>query len=639
MIAARSLHRRAGAARRYLATAGPLARLVWRAGPHLMLSSAGLAVVGGMLPALNIVIVSALLQTLVNAGHPAGSGRSGTASHFVLLVVLLALVGLVSQVGQRVGQVTAQLQGTRIANRVQSLIADKAAAVDLASFEDRTFQDDMRTVTNEARYRPSQMIQQLLAGVTTAATLASLSVILVAWHAWVVVALLAASAATLWVSTHFGSARVDMIVGRAEAERAKFYLYDVVTTDQAAKEIRLFGLRDLLVGRFGRLLESLYRQDRRLALRQLAFSMPAGLVLAGAQSALIVFAAVEALHGRISVGQFNQYMLAIVQLGGLLPALAVNLGSLHQGNLFAARLFAFLATRPRVEAPAEPRAGRHAEPAVSPVTAAGPRIVFDQVCFTYPGTGREVLTDVSFEVRAGQSIALVGSNGSGKSTIVKLLAGLYEPTAGSVSLNGTDIRALDRAALRSALSVVFQDFVIYHLPVRENIGLGRVSFLDDPERIAAAARLSGLDRVIAALPAGYDTVLGRFWNKGHELSGGQRQLVALARALLRNAPVLILDEPSAALDARNEAEFFDRLLDDPGSEPSRCVIFIAHRLSVARRADHILVLDQGRLVEQGSHQALMSTAGSYADMFRLQSAAYHACGARPATTTERGASR
>jgi len=639
MAVARSLRRRAVEARHYLATTGPLARLIWRAGPHLMLSSAGLAVIGGVLPAADIVIVSALLQTLVNAGHQAGAGRSDAAAHFVLLVALLALVGLVNQAGQRLSQLTMQLQGTRIANRVQSLIADKAASVDLAAFEDRMFQDDMRTVTNEARYRPSQLIQQLLTSITAVATLASLSVILVVWHVWVVAALLLASAATLWVSTHFGSAQVDMIVGRAESERVKFYLYNVVTTDQAAKEIRLFGLRDLLVGRFSRVLESLYQQDRRLALRQLGYSLPAGLVLAGAQTALIVFAAVQALHGGISVGRFNQYMLAIIGLGGQLPMLAVTMGSLHQDNLFAARLFAFLATEPRVEAPRPRYAGCPGGPAGALLTAAGPQIVFDRVCFTYPGTDREVLTDVSFEARAGQTIALVGSNGSGKSTVVKLLAGLYEPTAGSVSLNGIDVRALDRSELRTALSVVFQDFVIYHLPARENVGLGQVSFLDDQERIAAAARLSGLDGVIAALPDGYDTVLGRFWDKGHELSGGQRQLVALARALLRNAPVLVLDEPSAALDARNEAEFFRRLLDDPDSDRSRCVMFIAHRLSIARRADRILVLRQGRLVEQGSHQELMRLAGSYADMFWLQSAAYHDSGTQPEKTTAGGGSR
>ncbi len=631
MALGQSLRRRASAAGAYLSTAGPLARLIWRAGPHLMLSSAGLAVVGGVLPAADIVIVSDLLQALVNAGHPAGGSRDAPVPHFLLLVVLLALVSLTGQMAGNVSQLTLQLQGTRIANRVQSLIAEKAASVDLSSFENRAFQDDMRTVTNEARYRPGQMVGQLMGIVTTLASLISLSVILFLWHIWVIGLLLLASVATLWVSTHFGSERVDMIAARAENERAKFYLYNLMTSDQAAKEIRLFGLRDLLVGRFGRLLAGLYRQDRRLALRQLGYSMPAGLVLAATQIALVVFAAVQALHGSISVGRFNQYMLTIIQLGSQLPLLAVSVGSLHQDNLFAARLFAFLATEPQVEAPRPVRPPGPRGPLAAGLP--GAQLVFDHVSFTYPGTDREVLTDVSFEVLPGQSIALVGSNGSGKSTIVKLLAGLYEPTAGSVSLNGADIRTLDRAALRARLSVIFQDFMVYHFSARENVGLGQVGFLDDDERIADAARRSGLDRVIAVLPDGFDTVLGRFWDKGHELSGGQRQLVALARALLRRAPVLILDEPSAALDARNEADFFQRLLDGPDIDRSRCVIFISHRLSIARRADHILVMKAGHMVEQGSHQALMQLEGSYADMFRLQTAAYQ----EPGTTASRTA--
>lgn len=623
--ARRGLRPRVGAVGEYLATAGSLASLIWRVGPHLTVGSAGLAITNGLLPVADIVIVSMLLQSLVDIGHLAGAARGSAVSHFVLLVVLLAVVSLSSHVCERLGQLTLQLQSTRIANRVQSLIAEKAASADLSWLENRVFQDDMRTVTNEARYRPGQMVTQLMSSVATLATMASLGVILVLWHAWVIGALLLASAATLWVSTHFGSERVEMIAGRAESERAKFYLYNLMTSDQAAKEIRLFGLRDLLLGRFGRLLDRLYQQDRGLALRQLGYSMPAGLVLVGSQVSLIAFAAVQALHGAISVGRFNQYMLAIIELGGQLPMLAVSVGSLHQDNLFAVRLFAFLAIKPRVEAPGpclEPRSrGRSAAVALA-APASRPRLVFEHVSFSYPGTDREVLTDVSFEVRAGESIALVGSNGSGKSTIVKLLAGLYEPTAGSVFLNGTDIQNLDRATLRACLSVVFQDFIIYHFSARENVGLGQVSLLDDQERIADAARRSGLDRVIAALPDGFDTVLGRFWHKGHELSGGQRQLVALARALLRTASVLVLDEPSAALDARNEAEFFQRLLDDEGADATRCIVFISHRLSVARRADRILVLKRGRIVEQGSHEALMGMAGDYADMFRLQSAAY-----------------
>jgi ATP-binding cassette, subfamily B, bacterial len=614
MVGAAILPRRIRHAGEYLATGARLAGLTWQAGPFLMLGSAGLSIVNGVLPAADIIIVSALLQTLVGAGQR----RGGAAAHFVLLVVLLAAVSLVGQIAGRLSQLTGQLQSARIANRVQFLIAEKAASADLSSFENRVFQDDMRTVTNEARFRPGQMIGQLVNSVTTLATMASLGVILILWHAWVLGVIVLASAATLWVSTHFGSEQVEMVAGRAETERVKAYLYNLATSDQAAKEVRLFGLRDLLLGRFGRLLDGLYQQDRRLALRQLAYSMPAGLVLAGAQVALIAFAAVQAFHGVITVGRFNQYMLAIIGLGGQLPALAISAGSLHLDTLFAARLFAFLTTEPQVEAPGPRRASWDA----GAMPAAEPPVVFEHVSFTYPGTDREVLADVSFEARAGQSIALVGNNGSGKSTIVKLLAGLYEPTAGTVSLNGTDIRTLDRPTLRACLSVVFQDFIVYHFSARENVGFGQVGLMDDDERIKDAARRSGLDRVVAALPDGFDTVLGRFWDKGHELSGGQRQLVALARALLRTARVLVLDEPSAALDARNETDFFQRLLDDQRSDPTRCIIFISHRLSVARRADLILVLQQGKIVEQGSHDRLMALNGTYADMFRLQSAAY-----------------
>ncbi|HEV2887452.1 MAG TPA: ABC transporter ATP-binding protein [Jatrophihabitans sp.] len=623
-------------ARGYLSTVKPLARLIWGAGPHLFLISAALTLVTGLLPAANIAVVSALLQSLVDANQD-GNGHGVTVTrHFVLLLVLLATVNLLAQIAERLGQTVTQLQGVRISNRVQLRIAEKAASVDLASFEDRDFHNKMRTVADEAPYRPHQMIADLMHAASQLTTIVSLGAILLFWHVWMVAALVLASAATLWVSTHFGSAQVTLVSGRAEVQRTKQYVNTLLVSDQAAKEIRLFGLRQLFVSRLGGLLERMYRQDRRLALRELAYSMPAGLLLAGTQIALIAFTAVQAVHGAISIGRFNQYMLTIVQLGGQLPVLAFAIGSLHESNLFASRLFGFLATEPRVEAPRPAPTD-----STAPADPAATRIVFDRVCFSYPGTERQVLEEVSFELRAGEAVAFVGSNGAGKSTIVKLIAGLYEPTAGTVSLNGIDIRTLDRATLRAQLSVVFQDFIVYHFSAYENVGFGRLDHLEDQQRIRVAARQSGLDQVIEQLPDGYDTVLGRFWDKGHELSGGQRQLVALARALLRQAPVLILDEPSAALDARTETDFFDRLLDDGIAERhARCTIFISHRLSTARRADRILVLKDGRIVEDGSHEQLMELAGSYAEMFRLQSAAYQDArtdSGRPAAADARAA--
>jgi ATP-binding cassette subfamily B protein len=426
-----------------------------------------------------------------------------------------------------------------------------------------------------------------------------------------------------------------LVSGRAEKQRRKQYLYDLLVSEQSAKEIRLFSLRDLFVGRMQSLLGDLYRQDRALALRQLALGLPAGLALAGTQMALIGIAAVAALHGAIPVGAFNRYMLAIVQLGGLIPTFAFSVASLHQGNLYVSQLFAFLATGSRVEARRDRGSG---EMGSGEMAAAAARVVFDHVSFAYPGTDREVLHDVSFEVNANQVLGLVGGNGSGKSTIVKILAGLYEPTSGTVLVNGRDVRTLDRGALRANLSVIFQDFVVYHFSARENVGLGQLDYLDDDERIRSAARKSGLDRVVERLPDGFDTVLGRIWDKGHELSGGQRQLVALARALLRQAPVLVLDEPSSALDVQTETEFFARLLEgfDGEGEVDRCTILVSHRLSTVLRADHILVLKDGRLVEQGPHERLMAMSGPYAEMFGLQSAAYEGSCPAPAPAAVSG---
>jgi ATP-binding cassette subfamily B protein len=598
---------------RYLATAGPLGRLVWRASPPLLLTSTGLMLISGILPAANILVVSALLQTLVDAHRGPHTGLSG-APHFLVPLIALAGINLIGQFADRIGQVVNELHGTKIANQVQLLIAQQAGRMDLASFEDRTFHNRMRTIADEAPYRPHEMLDQLMRSVASLTTLVSLSAILLFWHPWLLLALVLAALPTLWISTWYGGAQVELISGRAESERRRQYLNTLLVSDQPAKEIRLFGLRELLYGRLRDLLDLLYRQNRGLAVRDLKYSMPAGLLLAAVQVVLIAYTAVQALRAGISVGQFNQYMLAIVQLGGQLPALAGTLGALHEGNLYASRLFGFLATPAVVEAP---RAST--EPVAEPAAGRPPRIVFERVSFAYPGTDRTVLTELDFSIEPGDSIAIVGNNGAGKSTVVKLLVGLYEPTAGRILLDGIDIATLDRSVLRARLSVVFQDFVIYHFSAWDNVGFGQLSQLADRTAIEAVARQSGLDRVVRQLPDGYDTVLGRFWEKGHELSGGQRQLVALARALLRQAPVLILDEPSSALDVRTERDFFERLL---GNEADRTTILISHRYSTVRRADRILVLKDGRLVEQGSHDELMRLAGEYAEMYRLHSAAF-----------------
>jgi len=600
--------------RRYSATIQPLVRLLWQANPALFITSCSLTLLNGLLPLASIFITSALLQTLVSGAHP--STAMALPIGFVLLLAFMAGVNLLMQILQRLNMAIQTLHQARVTNRVQLLIAAKAAEIDLACFEDPEFHNQMQTAANEASFQIPMFLDRLITAGSTLVATFSLATILLFWHAWIVPAILLASLATFWVSTHFGTMRVKLVAERAETERKKFYFRTLFTSEEAAKEIRLFGLQNFLLTSFRTLLETTYQQDRRLAFRELSYAGIAATLLALVQPALFAFTAIQALQGIISIGQFSLYTQSILQIESNWTQLVMIQSTLHENNLFAARLFAFLATQPHTEAPRSP-AKAH-----TTALSQTPRIEFRNVSFAYPGTAHPVINNVSFVIRPGEAVALVGQNGAGKTTLVKLLAGLYEPTEGHILLDGIDIQTLERNELRAYLSVIFQDYTIYHFSARENIGVGRVDWLNDVQRIEQAAQRSGLKHVIEQLPDRYETVLGRFWEKGHELSGGQRQLVALTRALLRDAPILILDEPSAALDVYTEHHFFQRLLTDERVGRLQTVIFISHRFTTVRRADRILVLEHGKLVEQGTHEELITRGASYAEMFHLQAEPY-----------------
>jgi ATP-binding cassette, subfamily B, bacterial len=596
----------------YLATFKDLIQLVWRVNPLLLLALLGLTVLNGLVPMATIFITAALLELLVQAVHGPAAG-SALPPLFPLLLVLVAVTAVL---GEFLNRLNATIQGLfelRVANHIKLLVVEKATSIDLAYFERPEFHNQMRVAISEAPYRPMEIISSLVTMVSTLTTLVVMAAVIVAWQGWILPILLLTSVATLWVAARLGAEQVELITRRAETERKEHYYMTLLTSSEAAKEIRLFSLRPWLMRSYRGVLELIFRQDRDFSLRLLRRTGILETALSVIQPLIYSYAAWQALQGLISIGEFSLYTQSVHAFQTTFLPMMYSVGRLHESKLFIDNLHQYLAIEPRVEA-ARPDSKRYL-----PAISATPRIEFRAVSFSYPGSDRFVLQDVNFIIEPGEAMALVGENGAGKSTLVKLLAGLYEPNAGQILLDGVDICSLDREHLRRFLSVTFQDYTIYHFSARDNVALGQV---EDRQRFEDAVQRSGLDRIVAELPDGFETVLGRFWDRGHELSGGQRQVVALARALMRDAPILMLDEPSAALDIYTERRFFERLLEGRASGKSQTVLFISHRFTTVRRAERILVLENGRVTEQGTHEALLARGGHYAEMFMMQAEMY-----------------
>lgn len=594
----------------YFGTIKPLVGLVWRASPPLFITLLFLTLISGLLPAANLFVNSALIETLVQAVQ-APQASEPLSAQLIVLLIMLGGLSLLANFQKHLTDAVQNLYQVRVANFVRLMVTEKAALMDLAFFENPEFHNMMRNASNEASFRPILIVQQLMILSSTLITLISLAGVVLLWQAWIVPVIIVSALATLWVSGHFGKARVDLVVDRAEMDRKAQYFQLELTSDLPAKEVRLFNLQRFFLPKMRELLEAMYQQDRQLARRQLLYTGVVETALAAVQPVLVGFTAVQVVRRAISIGQFTLYTGSIISLYSNVHRLMSILAQLHESNLFVANLFRFLVLQPHVEAP-RPDAREYLAK-ISPQ----PHIEFRNVSFRYPDTDRMVIQHLNFQISPGEAVALVGENGAGKTTIVKLLAGLYEPTEGEILFDGVNIRRLNRDDLRAYLSVIFQDFGIYHLSVYDNIGMGRLDRITDHAASEDIARKTGLDPIVQELPHKYETIIGRFFDQGYELSGGQRQLVALTRAVIRDAPILILDEPTAALDIYTERRFFQRLLDDRGAR-RQSVLFISHRFTTVRRANRILVLEHGKMAEEGNHDALMALKGLYAEMFNAQ---------------------
>jgi ATP-binding cassette subfamily B protein len=509
----------------------------------------------------------------------------------------------------RLSSLLESLLGDLFGNRISVRLMQHAATLDLAQFENSETYDHLERARRQTVGRIG-MLGLMLTTVQDLLTLATLTGALIVTLPWLLLLLLISVIPAFLGETHFASLGYSLLYQWTPERRLLDYLRYVGASDETAKEVKLFGLSDFLVGRYAGLSQEFYEENKRLAVRRNAWSTALAAVgtigYYGAYAVIIFFTVV----GRFSIGTLTFLAGSFRQSRDLIQRVLLSLSQVYEQSLYLSDLFTFFEVEPLVSSPP------HARPVPAPVRRG---FEFRDVGFRYPGSDRWAVRHLTFEFHPGERIALVGENGAGKTTLVKLLARLYDPDEGRILLDGTDLREYDLDSLRRHIGVIFQDFVRYDFIMRENIGVSEIDALDDGARISEAARRSLADQVVSRFEHGYDQMLGRRFDGGVELSGGEWQKVALARAYLREAQVLILDEPTAALDARAEYQVFLRFAE---LTKGKMAVLISHRFSTVRMADRILVLKSGELVEQGTHAELVAREGLYAELFGLQAAGY-----------------
>ena len=607
-----SLKERFGALR----TLRPFVAMVWRTSPALTVSSLLLRLVRALLPVVTLyigkLIIDDVVQLVQMPDRPATFEewlKSGRLNW--LGVLLLAELGLaiLSDVLGRIVELVDSLLSERVTNASSVSLMEHAATLDLEDFEDAEFQDQLERARRQTSGRLTLM-SQLLGQAQDIVTVASFAAGLLVYAPWLIVLLLVALLPAFLGEAHFNAQTYTLDFGRTPERRELDYVRQTAASVETAKEVKIFGLNRFLIDRYSSLAATFYAANRRLALRRATWG---GLFTAvGTIGYYFAYAYIawRTLAGEFSIGDLTFLAGSFRRLRALLEGLLTSFSSTAGQALYLNDLFSFFEVRPEILSPKNPL------PFPKPIREG---FVFEDVGFIYPGAERWAVRHLDFTLKAGEVVALVGENGAGKTTLVKFLTRLYDPDEGRILLDGHDLRDYDLDQLRGSMGVIFQDFVRYNFTAGDNIAVGRISARDDQARIARAARSSQADEVIAGLPRGYDQRIGKRFKNGIELSGGEWQKVAIARAYMREAEVLILDEPTAALDARAEFEVFQRFKE---LSKGKTAVLISHRFSSVRMADRIFVLADGKLEAAGTHDELVSKPGLYAELFELQAAGY-----------------
>jgi len=584
-------------------------RIVWDTSAPLMIAMALTTLIVGLLPAaiasVGGLFVDAVAGALGSAGAAAEVARS-EALTFVYIEIGLVLLMTAAQQANTVCQAVLRVL---LGNKINVMILEKALTLELAHFEDAEYYDKLVRARREASSRPLSLVTKTFDLLRNVISLIAIGVFLFQFSPYAVLLLSIAGVPAFIAEAKFSGEAFRVNKRRSAERRMQIYLEMVLTREDGVKEVKLLQLGKIFLQRYVDIFLAIYKEDRSLVLRRGVWGYGLGIIASGAFYFAYGWVGFAAIAGAITIGQMTMY-IAQFRLGqSAVTSSLTSVNGMYEDNLYLSNLTEYL---------------EHEVPEQSGNLHAGLRpedgIRFENVSFFYPGSDVPALDNVSLHITPGESLAIVGENGSGKTTLIKLLTRLYTPTQGQILLEGLLLQEWDIDTLRRKIGVIFQDFARYQLIVGENIGIGNSDNLASESEIEIAAKKGMADEFVRDLPSGYKTQLGTWFKDGKELSGGQWQKVALSRAFMRSkADILILDEPTAAIDAKAEADIFAHFAE---LTANRISIIISHRFSTVRRADHIIVLEKSKIMEQGSHEELLELGGQYATLFKLQAEGY-----------------
>lgn len=564
----------------------------------------------GLLPAA-ISYISKLIVDAVVFASQANTQSNGSVNIYPsLFYVGLEAIAVILLAGSQRGITICQsLLRALMGQRVNVLILEKALTLDLRQFEDSEFYDKLTNARREASVRPLSLVNRTFGLVQNALSLITYGILLVNFSVWAVVVLILAAMPVFIAETKFAGEAFRLFSWRAAETRQQHYLENLLAREDFVTEVKLYQLGEMLLGRYRSLFEQLYGEDRDLTLRRGLWGYLLSLVSTGAFYLAYAWIVLETVLGKISLGDMTMYLTVFRQGQSTFSNALTSIGGMYEDNLYLSNLYDFLEEE-------VPKSWGKATIGLNPQDG----IRFENVSFTYPGSSKPALRNISLHLKPREKLAIVGENGSGKTTLIKLLTRLYTPDSGRIFLDGLDLQEWDVDVLRRRVGVIFQNFVRYQFTVGENIGVGDVEHLENKTQWKTAAEKGMAQSFIDQLPQSFQTQLGRWFKGGQELSGGQWQKIALSRAFMRSqADILVLDEPTSAIDAQAEFEIFNHFRS---ITQNQMVLLISHRFSTVRMADKILVIENGEVIEQGTHEELLQLGGRYAKLFLLQAAGY-----------------